>query len=284
MLIEALKKLKYLKEEDEEELSLEEPEEDNKTPNEEVPSEEEDMFDPYDEDDLDERIKMLANELEVPPSTIENGGYDSYKVYIDSDDYDEYEIYTYKEVQDRLREYAEDDLYSNGFDNCGLDIKDYIDDEYCEDEAKDYIENVEAQDLSDEELIDYILDYGVISLDDEDWFKLKDDVDVNDEDFDKNDIDNYELLKDRQDLEQAYIEYREDNENLVDFYWEYGLGDWLSSESFSRRDCPWYINLDRAINDLADTADAGQYISTDGYEIYLGTDSNGNDLYAYKIS
>lgn len=246
-------------------------------------------IDAVESSDLDERIILLAEFLECDPFMIEKSdwGKHNYNVIDGDHDGEKYSVLTDSEADEAQRESAESLLDDIGFKDCGLDIADYVDSDYCEETMRKYIED-DASSMSDDELIDELLANDVISLTDEEWFSLRDDVDTEDEDFDEDDIDNYELIKSRSDLEQAYIDYKEDDD-LVQMFWDYGYGDGIEDEvDYYLRyhhTYPSWIDEDKAIDDLINYADRGQDLSTyDGSEEYLGKTDDGEGLYAYRLS
>lgn len=229
-----------------------------------------DARDPY--ADASDKAIALSQLLDIDPTGIDEGDYGNYAYIVRDGEHEgeQYRVCTDEEVVELLREEMMNLLLDAGFGGVNLDLRDYVTDEYCEDvmdEAIDY----DVSEMSDEDIIDWLLDNDAVSLKDEKWFKLKEGVDATDDDFDEYDPDNYDCVKRRYELEELCAERKKDGD-LVEMFWDYGYGDGLAEDLdyYTRHhndQFPYWFDIDGALDDMVERDNAGNVLAyVDGIE------------------
>ncbi len=233
----------------------------------------------------DEKIFALAEYLNLHPLLISKSDYND-TLYIVSDDAEDHDGETYyvctdEEADDLQRERVQSLLEDIGPKDCGLDVFDYINETYIEELMEETIRD-DIANMSDEDFIDELLGKD-ISLDNEEFFTLKDDVDTEDEDFDPEDTDNYIVIRNWSTEDKLY-DLKTDGEDLYRMYIDYGYGDWIEDdveECARHGGFPSYVDEDKMVDDLIERGDRGADISSyDGEENYINY--NGTDYYIYR--
>lgn len=239
-------------------------------------------FDVVDASYIDDKILALAEFLDDDPFNIEDKGYDEYLIIDGENEGKRYLVLLEDEISETLRVTMENYLYDLGFEGMRLNIEDWIEDDYCEDTMREAIEN-EVNEMNIYDVIDELLNNEVISLTDTDWFKLKEDIDLEDEYFDEDNVDNYDRVQNDYVYYQALIDYKEDDD-LFQMFWDYGYGDGLLEETdwcLRNGGFPSYIDEEGVLDYLVGNADVGSELATyDGNEESVTYE--GVDYYIYR--
>lgn len=247
-----------------------------------------DDFDVVGEDDVSEKIKLLAQELDVSPFDIEQESEVTFKVTDGDGNESTYHIFTEEEADIEFRDSLENLLHDCGPKDLGIDVREYLDENYCQQKMDNY--NYEyAYDLNINDLIDELFFLGVLTnedLHDTSKFVLRDDVDTEDEDFDDEDIDNYECVLDQDELAEMYKDYFTHIDS-IDWFLEYYndmIEENIRSSLRNDGEFPEWLDVESMLSDMESTFDRGVELAQyDNDELYLGETSSGDDLYAYRI-
>lgn len=236
--------------------------------------------------DASPRVIALSQLLDVDPVSIEDGdsAYE-YTIAYGEHEGETYRVFTEDERDKTLHDNMLNLLFDIGLDGLNIDVRDYVDDAYCENTMEEYIDE-DVHEMSDDDIIDWLLENGIVELSDPAWFRLRDDVDADDDDFDKYDASNYECVKRRWELEDACASTKK-NDDLVDMFWNYGYGDDIAEDikyycRNNHGEFPGYFDVDKLVDDLVDECDPGQELAyQDGVESL--EDVDGVDYYIYRI-
>ena len=241
------------------------------------------------------KIRLLADYLQVPPFVIEPpmDEYDPMMDYVITDESDthageQYKVCTDEEAHELVRDVVMSDLAAGDVSDNILNqaaVKSVL----IESEVRRHLRELfqeEADEMCNSELAEWLLDEGLLSLDDPREFRLKGEP-GEDEDYGPNDIDGYELLLSNDELCDIYIEARigDDAKDTFLTYYEGDLPKLISEYLRNRRnngDSPPLIDIDALVEDIAYEYPLGPTLSYyDGRKLYLGYE--GDDyIYAYR--
>lgn len=243
--------------------------------NEEPEEEEETAEEEQDEDDdRDIRIVRLAEYLDVDYNDIEEEFTHCYSV--DGGEQEWYvltEDEAYNEAYDSIESYIDD---VGPVDAIGSYINDYI----YRDVVIDWIEGLNAENVNDlynDELVEECINRGLVEpgdvyeVDEEESIEqrrvvysdnIKEDIDLDD-------------LRDK-----LIDEYNDEIGDPYD-YMEFNFGDdWVTDCGFDENG---YIDVDSWIDDVLEGDGVeSELASYDGYEVRLGKDRDGEELYGYR--
>jgi len=231
----------------------------------------------------DEKIILLAEELNIPPldilSYIDYHGRDAgdwYKnVYVvldkETEEVDrEYLVCNSREAENFARNNAEDYVNDNGLGSIDY-FMDFVDTDYFDTMHYEYEEST-VNDYTDDDLILEALDAGILTESD---FEENEEGDI--------DTNNIETLKPRinlDDVREKLIDKRVsgyDNglEWAKELYSENELEDMVRERGL--------VDMDGLVNNLISNG-YGEWLSSyDNQELYLGETDSGEELYAYRI-
>jgi hypothetical protein len=220
---------------------------------------------------MDERIKLLANYLEIDPADIEQESYDKNVFSINGGE-EEYLVLTY----DEARKYAEEDI-ENFIDECGIEgftesfqswIYNYaLDEDWLEELVREEI-YYKYSDMDDEEIIEAAIDEGYITA--EEAYVVEDE-----DDFD------YPEINPDVDIDELREHLVEAEYNGVGDYAEYII--WHLGEDFLRD----AVKHNSSVLDIESIVE--ECISCDGIAHFIAH-YDGNEIeleggyYAYRIN
>lgn len=232
----------------------------------------------------DEKAMLLSEYLDVDIGDIEEcqWGKNRYTITEGEHEGEDWLVLTEDEADYEQRESLKSLLYDVGIEQMGVDVEDYIDEQYAEGCMREYFE---GEDISEDEIIEILLQDDSISLTDKDLFEPNyDEMEEQGEDFDEDDIDNYTFIGDYSTLQDMYVERQMECYDPIEWFCEYyNIEDELDYYRRHNSDFPFWFDVDRLLDNLMDTVDRGTDLSSyDGTEHYLGKLENGEWVYGYK--